>query len=130
MLLIETPNYVSLLFVFNVTVVLAQIWFSKSEHFDWVGGSPHSVPIDLPIAVIAAHVSLHIGNVIVFWQIAVLLEIWTLMLGHGCNQVVDDLVRNKRVPEVEFSNIWLSKISIMTTSSTASFHSPFHQRLP
>jgi hypothetical protein len=41
------------------------------------------------------HIPLHVRDVIVFRQIAVLLQVWSLMLGHRSNQIIDDLVWNK-----------------------------------
>ena len=50
---------------------------------------------------------LHETNVIVLWQVSVFLQIGTLMLGHGGKKVFEQLVRDQRVPQVEFGNVGL-----------------------
>lgn len=50
--------------------------------------------IDLAIAVapVTAHVSLHVGDVVKFGNIAVFLHVWAFVLGHGGDEVFDDFV--------------------------------------
>jgi len=62
--------------------------------------------IDLAISV-AAHVSLHVGDIVKFGYVAVVLHVWAFVFGHGGEQIVDDFVRDERVTEVEFCDVWL-----------------------
>ena len=50
---------------------------------------------------------LHEANIIVLRQVSVFLQIRTLMLGHSGKKVFDQLVRDQRMPQVEFGNVGL-----------------------
>jgi hypothetical protein len=56
---------------------------------------------------IAAHVALHIRNIVELGNVAVLLHIWALVLGHGGEEVFNDFVGDERVAEVEFGDVGL-----------------------
>lgn len=58
------------------------------------------------------HVPLHVSDVIVLRDIAILLHIRTLVLGHSSDKIIDDFIRNEGVAEVKLCNIWLSSVSI------------------
>ena len=54
---------------------------------------------------------LHEANVVVFRQISVFLQIRTFMLGHSGKEVFNQLVRNQRMPQVEFGDVGLQCVS-------------------
>jgi hypothetical protein len=56
---------------------------------------------------VAAHVSLHVGDVVELGNIAIFLHVWPFMLRHGGEQVFNDFVGDERVAEVELCDIWL-----------------------
>jgi len=56
------------------------------------------------------HHILHEADIIVFGYISVFQEIWTIMLRHDLNQIINEVFRNERMPEVEFRYIWLEMV--------------------
>jgi hypothetical protein len=58
------------------------------------------------ISAVMHHV-LHEADIIIFGYISVLQEIWATMLRHDLKQIVNEVFRNKRMPEVKFRDIWL-----------------------
>lgn len=65
------------------------------------------LPIAASVGVGSAHVTLHIGDVVEFGNVAILLHIWAPVLGHGGKKVVNDLVRDEGVSEIELCDVWL-----------------------
>lgn len=61
---------------------------------------------NLAVAVLVHHL-LHEANVVVLGKVPVLEKIGTVMRRHSLNKMVDNLVRNERVPKVELRDIWL-----------------------
>lgn len=55
---------------------------------------------------------LHEANVVVLRQVSVFLQIRTFVLWHGGKKVFDQLVRDQRMPEVEFGDIGLCYVSV------------------
>lgn len=50
---------------------------------------------------------LHEANVIILRQVSVFLQIGTFMLWHRGEKVFDQLVRDQRMPEIEFGDVGL-----------------------
>lgn len=50
---------------------------------------------------------LHEADVIILGQVSVFLQIGTFMLWHTVEKVFNELVRNQRVPEIQFGDIGL-----------------------
>lgn len=55
----------------------------------------------------AIHIPLHVGNVVELGNVTVFLEVGALMLRHRLHEILNDFVRDKRVPKVEFSHVRL-----------------------
>jgi hypothetical protein len=58
-------------------------------------------------AVAWVHHFLHEGDVVVSRQVAVLQQVRAIVLGHALDKILDKIVGDKRVPKVEFRDIWL-----------------------
>lgn len=52
-------------------------------------------PIDLAVPSVAAHVSLHIGDVVELGDVAVFLHVGSFVFRHGGDEVFDDFVGDK-----------------------------------
>ena len=61
---------------------------------------------NLAVAILVHHL-LHKANIVVLGKVPVLEKIGTLMWRHALNEMVDNLVRNERVPKVKLRDIWL-----------------------
>jgi hypothetical protein len=61
----------------------------------------------LPIGAFGTHIPLHVGDVVEFGDIAILLHVWAFVFGHGGEQVFDDFVWDEGVAEVELCYVWL-----------------------
>ena len=69
-----------------------------------------SLSVRRPVAdAAAAHVPLHVGDVVEFGHVAVFLHVGALVLGHAGDEVVDDLVRDERVTKVKFGDVGLGR---------------------
>jgi hypothetical protein len=58
-------------------------------------------------ALFAAHVALHVGDVVELGNVAVFLHIGAFVLGHRRDEVFNNFVGDERVAEIEFCDIWL-----------------------
>jgi hypothetical protein len=65
--------------------------------------------VDLAVvnALFAAHVSLHVCDVVELCDVAVFLHVGTFVLGHRGDEVFDDFIGDERVTEIEFCDVWL-----------------------
>ena len=79
---------------------------SVSVHDPFRAGSLLAARSRARIELALRHV-LHETNVIVLRQVSVFLQIGTLVLGHGGKKVFEQLVRDQRMPQVEFGNVGL-----------------------
>lgn len=50
------------------------------------------------VALVCAHVSLHVGDVVKFGNVAVFLHIGALVLRHRRNEIIDDFIWNEGMP--------------------------------
>jgi len=66
-----------------------------------------AVNLAVAISAIAAHVALHVGDVVELRYIAVFLHVWAFVLRHGGEEVFDDFVGDEGVAEVEFCDVRL-----------------------
>ena len=88
------------------------------------------VAVDLARVVsFPTHVSLHVGDVVVFRQVSIFLHVWALVCRHGGDKVIDDFIRNERVPQVELGDIGLEGL-VCVSRTTVDCNSPCHQQPP
>jgi hypothetical protein len=59
------------------------------------------------LSVAIADEFLHKSNVVILWNSSILLQIRTLVLWHGLQQLIDDFVWYQRVSKIELGHIWL-----------------------
>lgn len=74
-----------------------------------LGGNALFVSSDrdnLSVAVLVHHL-LHKANVVVLGKVPILEKIGAFMRRHSLNKMIDNLVRNERVPEIKFRDIRL-----------------------
>lgn len=67
-----------------------------------------SVAVGLSVAVLSAHVSLHVGYVVVFWYLTVFLQIGALVLRHSGDEIFNDFIGDEGMTEVELGNVGLT----------------------
>jgi hypothetical protein len=65
--------------------------------------------VDLAVvdALFAAHVSLHVSDVVELGNVAVFLHVRTFVLGHRGDEVFDNFIGDERMAEIEFCDVWL-----------------------
>jgi hypothetical protein len=66
-----------------------------------------SATVDEAIVGLAAHVALHVGDVVELCDVAVFLHVGSFVLGHGGDEVFDNFVGDERMAEVHFCDVWL-----------------------
>lgn len=73
-----------------------------------IGGQlAYAATVVAVIIVVGFHQLLHEADVVVLRKISVFHKIGAIMLRHCLNKVLDNFVRNKGVPKVDFCNIGL-----------------------
>jgi hypothetical protein len=56
-----------------------------------------AVHLAVAVSFVGAHVPLHVGDVVVFGNVPVLLHVWAAVLRHCRQEVIDDFIRDERV---------------------------------
>jgi hypothetical protein len=55
----------------------------------------------------AAHVALHVGDVVELCNVTVFLHIGAFVFGHRGDEIFNDFVGDKRMAEIHFCDVWL-----------------------
>lgn len=67
------------------------------------------------MGLIVLHHLAHEADVVIFGEIAILLQVGALVWWHCLYKVIDDLVGDKGVSQINFGHVWLRIISLICT---------------
>jgi hypothetical protein len=66
-----------------------------------------SAAVDKASVGFAAHVALHVGDVVELRDVTVFLHVGAFVLGHRGDEIFDDFVGDERMAEIHFCDVWL-----------------------
>jgi hypothetical protein len=68
-----------------------------------------SAAVDKAIIGLAAHITLHVSDVVELCDVAVFLHVGAFVFGHRGDEIFDDFVGDKGMAEVHFCDVWLHR---------------------